>query len=172
MKPKRLFWETYIYKDHSKRSFLQLYIWSMKRSRLATLDYGQWWLVLNPFRNNKHQVLKIHMLHILWDLQFKYNITIEYCILVLIEDKYIFCFTPLTIPFVVEHKTLLTSTHNLFHFFRGKCLRNTSSQFLVLWRYSGCNPQQIPLCYQELFLPCFQLCWIWELFRSRSVLTE
>ena len=38
---------------------------------LATLDYGQRWLALNPFPNNKHQVINIHMLHKLWDLQFK-----------------------------------------------------------------------------------------------------
>ena len=31
--------------------------------RLATLDYGQRWLVLNPILNNKHKVMKIHMLH-------------------------------------------------------------------------------------------------------------
>ena len=31
--------------------------------RYATLDYGQWWLVLNPFPDNKHQVIKFHTLH-------------------------------------------------------------------------------------------------------------
>ena len=29
--------------------------------RLATLDCGQRWLVLNPIPNNKHQVIKFHL---------------------------------------------------------------------------------------------------------------
>ena len=48
----------------------------IKRSiyTLATLDYGQRWLVLNPLLNNKHQVIKIHMLDKLCDLKFKNKI--------------------------------------------------------------------------------------------------
>ena len=36
--------------------------------RLPTLDYGQRWLVLNPFPNSKHQVIKFHTLQKLCDL--------------------------------------------------------------------------------------------------------
>ena len=38
---------------------------------IATLDYGQRWQVLNPFPNNKHQVIKSRNLHKLNDLKFK-----------------------------------------------------------------------------------------------------
>ena len=49
----------YNYKNTQKLSYTHV----MKRSnRLATLDYGQRSLVSNPFPNNKHQVIKYHML--------------------------------------------------------------------------------------------------------------
>ena len=38
---------------------------------VTALDDGQRWLVLNPILNNKHQVIKIHMLDKLCDLKCK-----------------------------------------------------------------------------------------------------
>ena len=56
---------------HKIQELSYSYTCDQEINRLATLDYGQRWLVLNPIPNNKHQVIKIHLLHKLCDLKFK-----------------------------------------------------------------------------------------------------
>ena len=45
--------------------------------RLETLDFGQWWLVLNPFPNNKYYLISFHILYKQCDLKVRYY---NYCL--------------------------------------------------------------------------------------------
>ena len=69
---KSLFWETYNYNRQTQENIRS---YSCTRDQviysLATLDYCQRWLVLNPFPTNKHQVIEMHMLHKQCELKFK-----------------------------------------------------------------------------------------------------
>ena len=47
-------------KAYTRKYMIAIYV---EMYRFATLDYGQRWLVLNSFPNNKHQVIKFHILH-------------------------------------------------------------------------------------------------------------
>ena len=49
-------------REHNEM-IVHLYICDQEICWIATLDYGQQRLVLNPFLNNKHQVIKFHTLY-------------------------------------------------------------------------------------------------------------
>ena len=145
VKFKRLFLRTCNYYIETQKNELTA-IHVIKRSNtLVTLEYGQRWLVLNPFPSNKHQSIKNFMLQNYTALKGQAGVRIFFCLLLISQQNvlnksyrecffrhsfFVSFFVDLYI-FGLEGKTIFLglfakaySSHNIHvrHFAFGQCI--------------------------------------------------